>query len=434
MMPPGRWLCAPPRFGSGPGLHRIHALSAPLRADPAWAGLDALRVVGTDGKGSTCALLSAVLGALGLDVALFTSPHLLRVNERFRRGLAPIADAELAAVESWTRAQVEDWEARWPEDRVGAFERCTLALLRWVCTRPPQALVVEAGLGGRLDSTRALPGRGVGLCPVDLEHTALLGRTREDILADKLELVPDGGWVVLGRLAPGLARRARGQLEARGVQVQEAQDLCVWSEPRVHEEGTTARLRVLGEEVGEVCVGLVGAHQLDNAALALALAAGWWTRRGGSPAALAAAARRGLPAARWPGRMERLGPRLWVDLAHTPQGAAAAAAAGQALAAGRPLVWVGAASEGKELAPLLAPLAAVAEEIVWVQAQERGVPAAQLRALVGRGVALGPVPEGLAFALDRAEALGGVVLVAGSLFAGVEVLAACGEGLSRSAG
>lgn len=422
-MSPEAWLSAPPRFGAGPGLHRLHSLLSPLRDQPWWQELRALRVVGSDGKGSTCAFLDSLLRADGASVGLYTSPHLLRFHERMQHNGQPIDDAALQAACAWTRAQVEAYEAQHPQDPVGSFERTTLCAMRWFSALMPSALVVEAGLGGRLDSTRVVPGKIVGVCPIDLEHQALLGRTREEILADKLELAPDGGKVVLGALPPELQRRARGQLEARGVSVYRAQDLARFSAPRFVQGQMWAELELpeQGLVFPALRLGLVGRHQLGNAALAL----GMLSLAGPlDPEPL----RRGLEQVRWPGRMQQISaaPETWLDAAHTPQGALAAASTARELAGARPIVWVASASADKDLGALLSPLAAQAAEILCTQAQERATPAEDLRAALGRGQAVADPLEALTLAQERARSLGGLVLVAGSLFVVRELLSRLG--------
>jgi dihydrofolate synthase/folylpolyglutamate synthase len=176
-------------FGMAFGLDRMHDLLAQL-GNPEWS-FDAVHVVGTNGKGSTVLFTEALLEAEGVRTGAYLSPHITSFRERIRIGGAEIApDAYEETV-----LRVRDAAGT----RVTQFEALTAAAFCAFETASVEWGVVEAGLGGRLDATNVLPRSRVQvLTNISLEHTQLLGTTREAIAAEKLAVVPDGGMLVVG--------------------------------------------------------------------------------------------------------------------------------------------------------------------------------------------------------------------------------------------
>ncbi len=177
------WLFSLNRFGIRPGLMRIEALLAHLGHPE--RDLRTLVVAGTNGKGSTTLILTRLLRAAGYKVATFTSPHLLQVYERICIDEEPIDPALFAARVRALRPVVERQEASW-------FETLTAVATQVVRECGADVFCCEAGLGGRLDATNALPARATILTSIGLDHQHLLGETRELILAEKLGLLKPG--------------------------------------------------------------------------------------------------------------------------------------------------------------------------------------------------------------------------------------------------
>lgn len=416
------------KHGAGPGLHRMAA----LLAHPALSvlrSIPAVRVTGSNGKGSTCAFLSEILRASGRSVARLTSPHLNDPRERLWRDGADISAEALAEVAAWTHEQVSAYEAAFPGDRVGAFERQVLSFARWVAEDPPDAVVLEVGIGGRLDSTRAWPCALAGLTSVDLEHTALLGPTLLDIALEKAQAAPAGGRLVLGALPGDLTRRVTGACAAWGIHAEPVSATVELREARLCGDEMTATLRLPqhGLDLESVRLGLLGLHQAENAAMAAALALSLCEVSTAEDArAFEPALREGLAAARWPARLERVAtdPPTYLDAAHTPDAARRLAESLRGLLNGRPLVLVAACSADKDAEAVLGPLVALAEVVITTRSV-RGRESEALRGLVmGLGAkearAVEPVGAALAAAQDVARGCGGVVVLAGSLFAAGE--------------
>ena len=191
-------MLALPKFGAGIGLHRMRWALEQL-PDRAWLeNLDAIKVTGSKGKGSTASICAAILRQLGFTTGLYTSPHLYRFNERIKTGQRDILDEELAIAWEWFKAVKMDYERLHPNDSFGAFEACTAVAARHFANQRVEALVVESGIGGRYDPARTIPGRTAALTSVELEHVNLLGDRTELIAYDKADLCPPHGTLLAG--------------------------------------------------------------------------------------------------------------------------------------------------------------------------------------------------------------------------------------------
>ena len=385
------WRVPYPKFGDGPALDRVAAIAAHLDVDLAGFGAHGAVIVGSNGKGSTAAMIAALLQHAGRDVGLFTSPHLLDLNERFRIDGEDIADDELAA--HWTRVDAAV-KALGLEVQLGGFEFLFLIAADWFATRGCTHTIWEAGIGGRLDPVRLIKAKHVALTALDLEHTALLGATLEEIGLDKIEAAPPGANLYAGVWGPereALARRC-AEIGVRYVLV-----------PPYH----------------GVALPLAGKHQNQNAALALRLA---MSITGHDEAALAP----GFAATRWPGRLEVIErePLVVIDVGHTPDGVRAALAGFDAMRAGRRAVLVCGVSRDKDAAAIVTALAPAFPLIVCAAAHHKGAPPGEIamHAADANAEAEIVVAENMADArrIALARAAGGAVYVAGGLFLAAE--------------
>ena len=259
--------------------------------------LRALHVAGTNGKGSTCAMAAEALRRAGYRTGLYTSPHLVRFNERVALDGEPITDAALARrVEEVRRAC--PWHDAGEGERLTYFEFATLVALLHFAEEGAGAVVLEVGLGGRLDATNVVLPLACAVSRVGLDHTELLGVTLAAIAREKGGIFKRGVPAVVAHDQPAEALLAlRAEAAARGAPLEVA--------PPSH-PGPVA---------------LAGLHQQANAALAAAALR--LLDRAGLPVG-EDAIRAGLAGARWPGRLETVGGVL-LDGAHNPDGAAALA-------------------------------------------------------------------------------------------------------------
>ena len=180
-----------------PSLDRMHELCA-LMGDPERAA-PVVHVTGTNGKGSTVRMVTALLAASGLNVGTYTSPHLERINERLSRNGEPISDEELAE----QLVGIATLEAS-SGVRPTRFEALTLAAFRWFADLPVDAVVLEVGMAGRHDATNVADGVVAVVTNVGLDHTAVLGPTRRHIAAEKAGIVKPISTLVLGETDPEL--------------------------------------------------------------------------------------------------------------------------------------------------------------------------------------------------------------------------------------
>jgi len=313
-----KWLYDLRHFGIKLGLDNIRALLEIL-GHPERA-YRSIHIAGTNGKGSVAAMLDATLAAHGIRSGLFTSPHLVRPNERIR-----IAGRDIESDELHTRlARIrEKIEAARNDGRLEAhpsfFEVMTGTALQSFKEHHLDAAVLEVGLGGRLDATNAVEPEVCVIVSVDLDHTKTLGGTLEKIAAEKAGIIKPGRPVI------------SGVVRQRAIDV--LQDVCFERGADYVDARTAVRL-VAEDEDGFTLKtargvypglrsGLVGRHQVDNARIALAALEPFLERLGREPSP--EAVRAGLASVRWAGRLQRVAgrdgiPDLLLDAAHNPAG------------------------------------------------------------------------------------------------------------------
>ena len=401
------------------GLERITRLLARL-GDPHVSLPPVFHVAGTNGKGSTCAFLRAALEAAGHDVHVFSSPHLVRFNERIRIAGRLIDDAALAALLS----EVLDHS-----HGIGAsfFEVTTAAAFLAFARTPAAATIIEVGLGGRLDATNVIARPAVtGIAALGMDHEAFLGNRIVDIAAEKAGIAKPGVSLVTMNYPAGCRTAVDAIAEAAGATVI-ARNESWWSETA----RGTMRYRDASGAIVTHRPRLVGPHQSRNLALAIAM-----LRHQDAVPVPEAAMRAAADWAQWPARMQRLGAgplhdrlpeggELWLDGAHNPSAAKPVARALRDVAAGRPVTLMLGMLANKDSGGVLRTLApAVARVIaVPVPGHAHHAPAALATIAEDCGVP-GETALDLPNALDRAARHGdSVVLIAGSLYLAGEALA-----------
>ncbi len=312
-------LDAVPSFPGKPGLERMKRLLERL-GNPE-KGLRAVHVAGTNGKGSTCALLASILGAAGYRTGLYTSPHLTDFSERIRvdgeeiphEAAARLAQRVLAAADACREEGVFLTE----------FELITAMAFLWFREQECEICVLETGLGGRCDATNVLdrPELTV-ITSISLDHTKLLGDTVEQIAFEKSGILKPG---VLCVCYPDLPRAALGVIRMTA-DVQKSPLRVAPLHALTYVDASLRGARLLTETSLPLTLPLLGEHQLKNAAVVLACvkelrAKGWSV----SDAAL----QKGFASVRFPARMEVISesPVVLLDGAHNPEGTAALAKA-----------------------------------------------------------------------------------------------------------
>jgi dihydrofolate synthase / folylpolyglutamate synthase len=364
------------RFGMRPGLDAIRELLAAV-GDPQ-KQLAVVHVGGTNGKGSTAAMIEAALRASGRRTGLYTSPHLLRVSERLRLDGEELSRARMAELGERVFAVAGEHTF---------FEVLTAMALLAFAEAAVEVAVLEVGLGGRLDATNVIERPLVAVVTsVARDHMEVLGDTPAAIAREKAGIWKPG--------APAIY--ACDDESAAAVLDAEAARVGVRAE----------RLGRDFDDRGLPPLALGGAHQRRNAALARRAL----ERLPPSLAPSLAALAEGFAQVRWPGRLEQLTPQVLVDAAHNEEGARALAAA---LPPGPRTLIVGVVSD-KDARAIVAPLAARATRVIATQPPSpRALAAEELAALIPSSKRPEVAPD-LATALERAR--GEPVLVAGSIF------------------
>jgi dihydrofolate synthase/folylpolyglutamate synthase len=396
-------------------LERMRTVLA-LRGHPE-RSLAAIHVAGTNGKGSTAAMLEACLRAGGWRTGLYTSPHLVDFAERIRAGGRMIPQAVVVEAVGALRAAL-----------AGAglvlthFEFVTVLAFEWFARIGVEVAVIEVGLGGRLDATNVVEPVCSVVTPIGLDHESFLGTTLEEIAAEKAGIVKAGVPVCMGRLVPAAAAPVAARAAALGAPLRRAGHDGV-----LERAGAGFTFRAPGVAWADLHLGLRGAFQRDNAELALLALATVQDRWPLSPAAV----RTGLAAVVWPGRLAvlRQRPLVVLDGAHNPAAIDALAGELPALLGGRPTTLVFAAMQDKAWNAEIDRLLPHVAEVVVTRVGRRAEDPHRLAAAVAgrRPVTVTDDPrQALHLAIERAGA-GGAVLVTGSLFLVGEGYTALGE-------
>ncbi len=399
------------------GLERITALLARL-GDPHLSLPPVFHVAGTNGKGSTCAFLRAALEAAGHSVHVYSSPHLVRFNERIRLAGALIDDDALATLLSEVLDHAHDLQASF-------FEVTTAAAFLAFARTPAAATIVEVGLGGRLDATNVIRAPAVtGIAALGIDHQSFLGDTLLQIAGEKAGIAKRNvPLVTMDYAAPLRARIARAAADAGAPVFARG---SAWTSETAR---ATMRYRDPGFAVVTNRPRLVGAHQSRNLALAIAM-----LRHQGAVDVPEAALRAAADWAHWPARMQRLGDGplharlpegsdLWLDGAHNPNAAQPVARALKTLARGRPVTLVLGMLANKDAEAVLRILAPSVGLVVAVPVPGHAHHAPDALATIAQelGLTADTAPD-IPRALTRVGAPG-LVLIAGSLYLAGEVLA-----------
>ena len=293
-------------IGRPPGLERTRELLGRL-GDP-HLGLKFVHITGTNGKGSTAAMVSSVLRRAGYRTGLYTSPHLWRFSERFQIDGVPIPDEDLGRI---TQRVLE--AARDMADPATEFELMTAVAMVWFRERACDIVVLEVGLGGRLDSTNVIPAPEVAVITnLGLEHTKELGDTIPLIAREKAGIIKPGCRAVLYRQSREAQEVVEAVCRERGV------ELTLTRPETLQVEALSREGQVFRYQGEEYRIPMVGDYQVRNAATAIEVVEA--LRRGGWDISREAL-HEGLARAVWPGRMElaRRSPDLILDGGHNPQ-------------------------------------------------------------------------------------------------------------------
>ncbi len=415
-MTPREYLRSLEQFGIKLGLEQIRGLLAALgRPDRAFPSV---LIAGTNGKGSVTAMVERGLRAAGYRTGRYTSPHLVRLEERFGINGAALSARRTDAV----LARVQEAASTLPVPPT-FFEATTALALEAFREEAVDVAALEVGLGGRLDATNAVDPVAVAITAIDFDHEALLGSTLEAIAREKAGIIKPGVVTVLAPNPPDV------EAVVRAVCAEASAPLVRAADAIVHDFGLLeghARImaRTARAEYRAVTLGLAGRHQVPNALVAIRLLEELGA--GGAFRIPAAANRAGVEQVVWPGRLERIrrqGIDLLVDGAHNPAGARALTAFLDEVY-GRRLPMVVGVMADKRAEAIVEALARGASHLTFTAPDTpRAARPADLAAMAARVAPDCPVacrdrPED---AVRHAAGFGSPVVVAGSLYLAGEV-------------
>jgi dihydrofolate synthase / folylpolyglutamate synthase len=397
-----RW----PEHRVAPSLGRIRALTE-LLGDPQRA-YPVIHLTGTNGKGSTAAMIESLLRADGLRAGRFTSPHVMSVTERITIDGQPISDERFDDL--WR--EIEPYVALVDQQEIDGvhmtfFEIITAMAYAAFADAPVDVAVVEVGMGGAWDATNVADADVAVVTPIDLDHTHLLGRTISEITREKAGIIKPGAHAILA----GQSVEAAEILLARCTEVgalpqREGVDFGV-IDRKLAISGQLIRLSAADGPVDDIFLPLYGAHQAANAGQALAAVEAFLGLKALSPDVV----REGFAQVHFPGRLElvRRTPAVVLDAAHNPHGARAAAAAITEAFAFAPLIGVVAVMGDKDARGILEVFEEIMNQVVITQvaSTSRGMPADVLGELAREifGASRVTVVPRLDDAIDQAVAL-----------------------------
>lgn len=381
------WLYSTQTFGIKLGLETMRRLLLDDGIDPDRPGVPVLHVAGTNGKGSVCAVAERILRDAGVKTGLFTSPHLVTYRERIRVNGAMIPEEVVARELTRLRKHVAEWE-----NHPTFFELSLALAMRHFLDERCGVIVLETGMGGRLDATNAVRSEVTVITPIGLDHQQWLGETIREIAGEKAGILKTGVPVIIGDLHP----------DARDVVGRRALQLGI----------PCIEAHALPEDW---VTGLKGPHQRENAALAVEAACRLegdrLTREG---------IRQSVAAAHWPGRFQRIDESLILDGAHNPAAAEVLCRTWRDEYGDEKAHLVFGAVGSKDVTGIFRELLPVVASITFVPVKsERRLTVEEMKAfLTEAGGAHLPQAEfaTLPEAVAAARARGGKTLVAGSLF------------------
>ena len=398
------------------GLERIHAVLEALGRPQ-----DRLRfvhVAGTNGKGSTCAMVESALRGPQLRTGLFTSPHLAEPTERIRIDGLAVSAERFAAAFGRVHAAVEQLlEAGAIDMHTTYFETVTAMALLVFAEERVDMVVLEVGLGGRLDATNVVMPALAVITPVDFDHEAFLGKSLESIAAEKAGILKPGVPAVFAAQRPEAARVLVGRAADLAVPVTRSEDWPV-RDLELDARGSRFRLAAPAMAEGEpaprdlrIHCPLAGEHQVGNAVTAAVAL----TRLGVDAAAIET----GIAGARWPGRLERVSerPEIILDGAHNPAGARALAAYIRQFYSGRRVRLIYGAMRDKAIEEIAGILFPHAQQVIVTAPRQARALAPEAMHRISDHPNLLTAPD-IQAALDLVRDAAGedVIFVSGSLF------------------
>ena len=384
------WIYGTQLFGIKLGLESIRRLLEALAVPDERQRI--IHVAGTNGKGSVCAMVESIARAQGYRTGLFTSPHLVTFRERIQVRGEMIAKGEVAEGLTTIRELVHEWD---PHPTF--FEIATALALHHFRRHDCEVVVLETGMGGRLDATNAITPVASVITPIDYDHQKWLGNTLAEIASEKAGIIKSGVPVISAAQPPEAEAVIRAQAS-----------VCA------------APLRFACDARDDTPIGLAGEHQKQNAALAVA------ALRAANIQVDDDAIARGLADVKWPARFQHWNDRIVIDGAHNPAGSRVLAETWRATYGDERAVVILATLKDKDALGMIRALLPIAVRFVLPEVRAERALAPHELATIAAAAAASSVETARSFAdaLEEAEATKMRVLITGSLHFAGEALAA----------
>ncbi len=406
-----RYLESLHRFGIHLGLERMEAILERL-GNPQ-DSLKVIHVGGSNGKGSVVAILSSVLKEANYTVGIYTSPHLVDYTERFQINFEPITAEEFVAQVNKVRPVIEEVR-KGPAGEPTEFEVLTAMAFNYFKEKNVNYLVLEVGLGGRLDATNVVKAPlATIITNVELEHTAQLGETIEKIAAEKAGIIKPGVPVITAASGPAL------EVIQQAAKERNAPVFPFSAERFKLKNSTLEGLVMIDKTYRELHLGLLGTHQFQNGSVVIKACEILMNK---GVTLFKDYYRRGFKKAFWPGRFEivRQEPMVILDGAHNPAAAKALAASAKHLLKEKPVTLVLGVLEDKDYESMVRELVPIASKVVVTSPEiQRALAAGTLAEVVRKNGKEAVVKPNVAEAVEEALRLtpaDEAVLVTGSLY------------------
>lgn len=385
----------------------------------------AVHVAGTNGKGSVCAMLDRILREQGYKAGLYTSPHLVKFNERIKVGGTDIDDKSLTDLITEIENAAEKLRESGSRD-VTFFEFTTALAFLHFQRSGVEIAVIETGMGGRLDATNVMIPVLSVITSIGLEHQEYLGGTIEQIAGEKAGIIKPGRPVVLGIMAAEASLVIKKRAEELNAPVRHAEDIVNVVVNKMSIEGQTLNASSQSADYGTIHTHMNGMHQASNTAIAVAAAecldeAGVTIDTG--------SIKKGLANAEWPARCQLIAdnPPVIVDGGHNPDAAKALAAWIRKVGSGKPLGMIVGFLADKNPEAFMKEFSSIAKKVWLVPVQsERGMPMDEMKSRLSflkNTSACEDLACAKKQAVDWAGGENGMILVTGSLYLAGEMLA-----------
>lgn len=380
-----------------------------------------VHVTGTNGKGSVCAMTESILRTAGYKTGLFTSPHLFKYNERIKVGGVDISDGEFCDLVARVKIEVEKMIAADEKMRPCLFEVVLVMALIFFAERGVELAVIEVGCGGRRDPTNIIQSEVAIITNIDLEHTELLGDTKEKIAKDKAGIIKEGCVCITTETDSRLIKIFAEEAEAKGAK------LIVLEPADIELISQSVRGQVFNfMDYFNVELALIGDHQLSNAALAIMCGEALNTR---GFKITERDIKHGIKTANWPLRMEitEVNKRTFLlDGAHTPEAMKSVVETVEKLWGGKRKICVVGFSEGKNFEKMLDVLIDEVDVLIVTKAEFKGMDPEKIAEYLGNRLGNGTkisVTSNVREALEKAWEIAvkdDLIVVLGGLYLAAE--------------